>query len=1187
MNEKKNVLSAALLLGLLLVLSNTVQARSWLSGRVINGQRIPESALVYYEGSDIMKSVGGAPEDFDITVSTYRKDITPEVKHYYEAIMNHFADAIWQMTQGAQRVRKVTFHPNTNKNVDVEIRRYGRANSQILIFEGSGTEATSSSAEVKEGVLYPDMIGYTLAHEFGHRRFGLKDEYRETKKDGKSDGQPQGKDYPVSPSVMNYQYAAASFDDDHWIYEACSPCADVPDLSLLKPYNAEKDFGISRVVNTNHPTVDEYNNGTYSGLGWLNFSLPNEAAVRSKNPGRYQDTMNTAQYRVHKMSCWETLLTAPGIFSGRKFYEDLALVAPIQHWKATITAGDIRLRDSVLWDGKNQKGLHKGKLKFYTLPLQKKTGSVNVIYYRDDENSASDSVEFSVDLDNPVPGTIHNSTGGTFFVKDDGGGQYSINPQGNAFDSLQMVIPAECDEARAVLEPDWSNIALVAPETQAQVYQIVIDRSGSMSGEKMEQAKVAAQLLVDRATLGTDYVGVVSFDDAIEVVAPLTLIDSETTRTAIKTSIGAIYARNMTAIGDAARIALSGLLNAANSGVTGIKVVFLLSDGMSNTGSYPLGIVPDYQNAAVPMFTFGFGGDADETTLKAMAEQTGGKYFFSPTTLGDIQSVFNIAFTLSTNMQTIAAGSLSINQNKGVSQLVQFVVDDSLGARIDVSVSGDVASGEAAISLIGPDNTVYTPKTVSSVGNETLYFFSVDAPMSGIWKIEVVTDVTATFTYNVAGLPDDAPFALELEVDTEVHYPAPLLVKAKIEKDLPVTGVSPTGTVTGPDGSVSNFELLDPLGTGDYTASINYSQDGQYTISVHFDNRQGTAIYTDAGIEDAPGDTRSPVNEDFDRYAEIQVRVFDYQDDDHGNTIASATSAEADNEEVLGRMDYSEDIDMFEVDVPEGFSEVVFRVRGINMSGQPVITLYDSEGGEIANSLGTETEKALLYSNDVTVTLPVAEENWGASLYAAISLGSDKDTGCAYVFNSGTRLATEKGIRVEVPNLVGLSKEDANAEITGAGLVAGLVTEAYSETVAKDIVMSQMPESRAIVNEEAPIEITVSLGPQPTVPDVLGMTETDARTAIEAADLVVGTITQEPDNDVDAGEVARQDPTGGSRLDIGGKVNLVISSGPEKGGCVKCGVGVRQDGWAGDIIFLGLTLFILLIASSRKRSESK
>ena len=176
---------------------------------------------------------------------------------------------------------------------------------------------------------------------------------------------------------------------------------------------------------------------------------------------------------------------------------------------------------------------------------------------------------------------------------------------------------------------------------------------------------------------------------------------------------------------------------------------------------------------------------------------------------------------------------------------------------------------------------------------------------------------------------------------------------------------------------------------------------------------------------------------------------------------------------------------------------------------------------------------------------------------------------------------------MEVPNLVGLSKEDANAEITGAGLVAGLVTEAYSETVAKDIVMSQMPESRAIVNEEAPIEITVSLGPQPTVPDVLGMTETDARTAIEAADLVVGTITQEPDNDVDAGEVARQDPTGGSRLDIGGKVNLVISSGPEKGGCVKCGVGVRQDGWAGDIIFLGLTLFILLIASSRKRSESK
>lgn len=73
------------------------------------------------------------------------------------------------------------------------------------------------------------------------------------------------------------------------------------------------------------------------------------------------------------------------------------------------------------------------------------------------------------------------------------------------------------------------------------------------------------------------------------------------------------------------------------------------------------------------------------------------------------------------------------------------------------------------------------------------------------------------------------------------------------------------------------------------------------------------------------------------------------------------------------------------------------------------------------------------------------------------------------------------------------------------------------------------------------------IGGEAKVPNVVGQTQDSAVQAIEAAGYVVGDVTEEYSADVVAGRVCKQDPEADSALEKGGKVNIVISRGVEKG----------------------------------------
>jgi len=69
--------------------------------------------------------------------------------------------------------------------------------------------------------------------------------------------------------------------------------------------------------------------------------------------------------------------------------------------------------------------------------------------------------------------------------------------------------------------------------------------------------------------------------------------------------------------------------------------------------------------------------------------------------------------------------------------------------------------------------------------------------------------------------------------------------------------------------------------------------------------------------------------------------------------------------------------------------------------------------------------------------------------------------------------------------------------------------------------------------------------PEIAVPDVVGLSEFDAKAQIETAGLVVGTVTREFDVSVVKDSVISQDPVGGSNKAKGSSVSLVVSDGPK------------------------------------------
>ncbi len=150
---------------------------------------------------------------------------------------------------------------------------------------------------------------------------------------------------------------------------------------------------------------------------------------------------------------------------------------------------------------------------------------------------------------------------------------------------------------------------------------------------------------------------------------------------------------------------------------------------------------------------------------------------------------------------------------------------------------------------------------------------------------------------------------------------------------------------------------------------------------------------------------------------------------------------------------------------------------------------------------------------------------------------------------------------VEVPNVVGSTKEEAQQKIEGAKLKFEVSSEEYSADTEENHVISQDPaylENYNKVKEGSTVKVVISKGTEKTkVPNVKGKEKDEAVQLIEDAKLKAE-IVEETSKTVKEGYVISQETDANTEVNAGDTVKLHVSTGTEKA-TVPGVVGKSQD----------------------------
>lgn len=163
------------------------------------------------------------------------------------------------------------------------------------------------------------------------------------------------------------------------------------------------------------------------------------------------------------------------------------------------------------------------------------------------------------------------------------------------------------------------------PERAPVALAVVLDRSGSMSGAKIEQARNAVRQLVERMHDG-DMVAIVAYDHEVQLVQPLIALGED--RDPVNYRIAGIQSRGGTEIPAALQFGANAL-----SGAPGghIRRVVLVSDGLDGSGR-PIEVVSEdvrsRARAGIAVSALGVGSDYDERFLTQVADAGEGNYEF-------------------------------------------------------------------------------------------------------------------------------------------------------------------------------------------------------------------------------------------------------------------------------------------------------------------------------------------------------------------------------------------------------------------------------------------------------------------------------------------------------------------------------------------------------------------------------
>ena len=157
----------------------------------------------------------------------------------------------------------------------------------------------------------------------------------------------------------------------------------------------------------------------------------------------------------------------------------------------------------------------------------------------------------------------------------------------------------------------------------------------------------------------------------------------------------------------------------------------------------------------------------------------------------------------------------------------------------------------------------------------------------------------------------------------------------------------------------------------------------------------------------------------------------------------------------------------------------------------------------------------------------------GVTFYRSLGLGDDN--------GSATPTAPDGVALVDVPDVLGLSYGEADAQLRAVGLVP---EPSYQVNTGQpeNTVFAQGPPAGQRIEEGATVALTVSQGEIPRVPPVRGRNRVDATGILRSAGYEV--IVIEGTSQAEAGIVVGQEPSSNTELAPGEAVTITVSTGP-------------------------------------------
>ncbi len=406
------------------------------------------------------------------------------------------------------------------------------------------------------------------------------------------------------------------------------------------------------------------------------------------------------------------------------------------------------------------------------------------------------------------------------FVRDLGrglamvGGPDSFGPGGYAGTPVERALPVYMDLRGRGRQP---KVALA----------LVIDKSGSMSGTKVEMAKEAAARSLRLLRPG-DQATILAFDSMPQWVAPLTPI---TERERLEQSIGSIYAGGGTEVYPA----LSAAFETVRKAGAEVKHILLLTDGRSGSGGDYGALTKRMQEERVILSTVGVGEDADTGLLEAMARAGRGRYHFT-TDPADIpefftQETLTITRTLLVDGHFYPAAASAGPLLRGIGSVPPL--------------DGYVATTpkeQAEVVLLSPEGDPVLASWQYGLGRSVAWTPDAAGRWSGAWA---GSPTMATLWGNILSWLLPPQGTGELAVRTEAEGDGSFTVTAENRSDWEQTRAT-RATLLGPNGQRREMELP-PAGPGRYQARGEMPEPGAYVVQVEQDGAGGVKLAGESG----------------------------------------------------------------------------------------------------------------------------------------------------------------------------------------------------------------------------------------------------------------------------------------------------------------------------------------------------